>query len=266
VSLEIYINLPEQTSSTVESAHSGEQLYAFLAHWNQYMVMAGSAFLVLGALIFLYHEFRVLRVKDYKDRYDYVYLNEVRFAWYVVLCLIIAAFFFANTILAQRVLQDVLWFYARVFVTVSITTMAYFEFHSMVRIHYPRQLNRRLNRIRNVPRISPQGNNMRKLSETEEDHYLEAEQVAEESGGVHSVDYDVWLDDKTGFKKIEKYWAYQHVEECSECGYFTFCIDGEEIERRPTPSEPGLLNKHFKCSYCGHREFREIVLACLVQK
>jgi hypothetical protein len=77
------------------------------------------------------------------------------------------------------------------------------------------------------------------------------------------VDYDVWLDDKTGYKKIEKYWAYQHTEECPECGYFTMKISSEEIEKSPTASEPGLLLKHFKCSYCNHREAREISLSKL---
>jgi len=247
----------------MEPTSSLEQSSAFFAHWDQYMVIAGIAFIVLGVLVFLFHEFRVLQVKDYKEKYDYVNLNEVRFIWYTVLCFIIAAFFFSNTIFTHKVLQDVLWFYVRIFITVSFAIIAYFIFYSMVRIYYPRQLEKRLHKIRNTPRISPQGNKMRKLSEAEEDHHLEADQIAEESGGVHSVDYDVWLDEKTGFKKIEKYWAYQHAEECSECGYFTLRIDNEEVEKRPTQEEQGLLIKHFKCSYCGHREAREIALARL---
>ena len=104
---------------------------------------------------------------------------------------------------------------------------------------------------------------MRRLSEEEEDAHLDASQIAEEASGVHSVDYDVWLDDKTGEKKIEKYYSYQHTEECPNCGYYTMKIDIEEVETAPTQNEPGKLLKHYKCSYCSHREQKEVVLAKL---
>lgn len=240
-----------------------EQTSALFTHWDQYMVIIGSVFIFFAIAIFLYHEFRVLQVKDLKEKYDYVNLHEVRYFWYTIMALIVAAFFFTNTILTQKVLHDMLWFYVRIFVTVSFAIIAYFIFSSLVRIYYPRQLEKRLYKIRNTARVSPEGNIMRKLSGSEEDHHLEAEKANTASGDVHSVDYDVWLDDKTGYKKIEKYWAYQHSEECAECGYFTLKIANEEIEKQPTSSEQGLLLKHFKCTYCNHREAREIVLAKL---
>jgi len=240
-----------------------EQSSVLFSHWNAYMSIAGTVSIVAGILIFLYYEFKVLQIKDYKGKYDYVNLHEIRYFWYAVMAFIVAAFFFANTILTQKVLADMLWFYVRIFITVSFAIISYFILYSMVRIYYPRQLEKRLNKIRNTPRLSPQGNVMRKLSESEEDHHLEADQIAEESSAIHSVDYDVWLDDKTGYKKIEKYWAYQHAEECSECGYFTMKISSEEVEKRPTATETGLLLKHFKCTYCNHREAREILLAKL---
>jgi len=247
----------------MEQVTSLEQSSTIFTHWDQYMTIAGSVSILIGILIFLYHEFKVMQVKDYKLKYDYVNLHEIRYFWYVVMAFIVAAFFFANTIFTEKVLHAMLWFYVRVFITVSFGIISYFILFSMVRIYYPRQLEKRLNKIRNTPRTSPEGNVMRKLSESEEDHHLEASQIAEESSAVHSVDYDVWLDDKTGYKKIEKYWAYQHTEECPECGYFTMKISSEEIEKSPTTTEPGLLLKHFKCSYCNHREAREIILTKL---
>jgi hypothetical protein len=119
-----------------------------------------------------------------------------------------------------------------------------------------------LNKLRTTPRISPAGNPMRRLSEEEEDVHLEADMIAEEAN-VHSVDYDVWIDEKTGHKKIEKYNSYQHAEECPECGYYTMKISKEEIEVKPTANETGLLLKHYKCEYCNHREAREVKLAKL---
>ena len=101
---------------------------------------------------------------------------------------------------------------------------------------------------------------MRKLTESEEEHHLEDVLKSED---IHTIDYDIWIDDATGYKKIEKYPAYQHAEECSECGYYTMLIAQEEIEQAPTISEQGVLLTHYKCSYCGHREEREVTVAKL---
>lgn len=236
------------------------------ANWDEYMLMGGAAFIVFGVLILLYHEFRLLQIKDYKEKFDYVNLHEVRYFWYAVISFILAAFLFANTVFTHRIEQHgMLWFWVRVFITVSMSIVLYFILDSLVRIYYPRQLEKRLRKLRNKPRVSPDGNLMRKLSETEEEHHLEADLHAQQGSEVHSVDYDVWIDDKTGYKKVEKYMAYEHAEECSECGYFTMKIHNEEIEKKPTETESGLLLKHFRCSYCNHREQREIVLTALSQ-
>ena len=152
------------------------------------------------------------------------------------------------------------WFYVRLFITASFGVIAYIICFSMVRIYYPRQLEKRLMRLRNTPRVSPDGNVMRKLTESEEEHHLEDVLRSE---AVHTIDYDIWIDDKTGYKKIEKYPAYQHAEECSECGYYTMRIAQEEIEQAPTISEQGVLLTHYQCTYCGHREQREVTVAKL---
>jgi hypothetical protein len=156
-----------------------------------------------------------------------------------------------------------LYFYVRIFITACFAVIAYFVFFSMVKIYYPRSVEKRLNKLRNTPRISPAGNAMRKLSEEEEDAHLEASQIAEESSAIHSVDYDVWIDEKTGYKTVEKYLNYQHTEECPECGYFTLKIAHEEVEKAPSQDESGLLAKHYKCGYCNHRELREVTIAKL---
>lgn len=232
--------------------------------WNEYMSLIGTGFIVLGILIFLYYEFRLLQIKDYKDKYDYVNTHEIKYFWYAIFLFIIAGFFFSNTFLTHRIIErGMLWFWVRLFITVSMGFIAYFFFSSIVRIYYPRRLEKRLQKIRLKPRISPAGNEMRRLSEEEEDAHLEADQIAEEASAIHSVDYDVWLDEKTGFKKVEKYMAYQHAEECPECGYYTMKIHSEEIEKQPTAEETGLLLKHYRCNYCRHRERREVVLAKL---
>jgi hypothetical protein len=216
-------------------------------------------------LIFLYHEYRIFQIKDFKEKYDYVNLNEIRFFWYMIMALIVAAFFYTNTIASVQIEGEdgSRWFFVRLFITISFAVVAYFIFFSMVRIYYPRNVERRLQKLRHAPRTSPQGNAMRRLGEDEEDIHLEQSQVEEEASEVHSVDYDVWIDEKTGFKKIEKYSAYQHAMECAECGYVTLRLVSEEIEKAPTQTDTGLLLKHYRCSYCKHREAKEVVIARL---
>lgn len=239
-----------------------ETTSTFFSAWDQYMYIGAAACVVLGVLILLYHEFKVLQLKDYKEKYDYVNLHEIKYFWYAVMAFIGAAALYANTIATENILNDgIRWFYVRIFITVSFAIIAYFTFNSLVRIYYPRQLEKRLTKFRNTPRISPAGNTMRKLSESEEEHHLEEAMKTE--GEIHSIDYDIWLDEKTGFKKIEKYPAYQHVEECSECGFYTMKIEAEEIEEAPTLDRQGLLLKHYRCTYCGHREQHKIVVAKL---
>lgn len=239
-----------------------ETMSTFLGLWDQYMFIGSVVCIITGVLILLYHEYRVLKIKDLKEKYDYVNQHEIQYFWYAVIAFIAAAAVYANTIMTSKILNDGMrWFYVRLFITACFGIIAYIVFFSLVRIYYPRLLERRLSRLRNTPRTTPEGNIMRKLTESEEDHHLEGELIAK--GEIHTIDYDVWIDDKTGYTKIEKYPAYQHAEECTECGYYTLKIDQEEIEQAPTANEEGVLLTHYECSYCGHREQREITVAKL---
>lgn len=235
----------------------------FITSWDHYMKLGSYACAVMAVVILLYHEFRIFQIKDYKQKYDYVNLHEIRYFWYAVMAFIIAVALYANSLASTMVFSDMqIWFYVRTFMTISFAVVAYFIFYSVVRIYYPRYVEKRLYKLRHKPRISPDGNVMRRLEEAEEEAHLEAHQFAEQKE-VHSVDYDVWLDEKTGYKKIEKYNAYQHAEECSECGYVTLKINREEVAVAPTTGENGVLIKHYRCSYCNHREAREQVIAKL---
>jgi len=235
-----------------------------LTSWDSYMMVGTTISVAFALFIFLYHEFRIFQIKDFKEKYDYVN-NEIRFFWYMIMALIVGAFFYTNTIASTQIesMDGTRWFFVRLFITVSFAVVAYFIFFSMVRIYYPRSVERRLLKLRHAPRISPQGNPMRRLSEDEEDIHLEQSQQAEEASEVHSVDYDVWIDEKTGYKKVEKYSAYKHALECPECGYVTLRLDSEEIEKAPTQTETGLLLKHYRCTYCKHREAKEVMIARL---
>jgi hypothetical protein len=226
--------------------------------------LIGLVFLGIAVLILVYHEARVIMLKSEKEKYDYVSMNEIRYFWYAVMAFILGVALLLDGIVTPLFSADPsLRIYIRIFFLAGFIVIAYLLLAGLVRFLYPRVIERRLKRIRNKPRVSPAGNIMRKLKEEEEAVHLEQSQIDEQASDIHSVEYDVWVDEKTGFKKIEKYMAYEHAEKCKECGFYTMKINSEEIEKKPTTTEDGLLIKHYKCSYCKHREAREIVIAKL---
>jgi hypothetical protein len=232
--------------------------------WDELIVLGAYASFGIAALILLYHEFRLLIIKNLKEKYDYINLHEIRYFWFAVIALIIGAALYSNAMVAKVFdVKGTTGIVIRVFYTLGFSAIAYYSLASLVRILYPRVVERRLTKVRNKPRISPTGGVMRKLSEEEEDVHLDQDQIDQEASDIHSVDYDVWIDEKTGYKTVEKYMNYQHAEECSECGFTTLKIHNEEIEVKPTANETGLLLKHYRCHYCRHREAREVVIAKL---
>lgn len=227
------------------------------------LLMGSYVFFGLTLLIVLFHEFKVMSISDQKDRYDYINLHELKYFRLGVIAFIAAVgLYLVATITPKLPVSDSLKLFISAFFLIVLGTIAYVTLTSIVGTIYPRLLEGRLNRIRNNPRKSSAGNIMRKLSEDEGSVHLEADQLSNQ-GEIHSVEYDVWLDDKTGEKRIDKYMAYQHAEKCGECGYYTMKIDVEEIAKQPTQSGSGLLLEHYKCTYCKHREVREVAIASL---
>jgi hypothetical protein len=241
-----------------------EKTTTFIETWDYYLILASYFFLAAAVLIVLYHEIKIMTTSNLKDRYDYVNLHEIRYFWYAIIALIgAAAMSFTALVTPKFPVDNSLKIYVSVPFLAGFVVILYMILSSVVRILYPRFLEARLERIRNKPRVSSAGNQMRKLSAEEGAVHLEAGQAAQHASEIHSVEYDVWLDDKTGEKKVEKYMAYQHSEKCGECGFYTLRVNTEEIVKSPTQSEDGLLIKHYKCSYCNHREAREVVIAKL---
>ena len=235
-----------------------------LALMDSWLTPAALVSFAAAVGIFLYHEFRVVTIRNPKERYDYVNTHEIRYFWYAVIALNVALTLFLNELVGPLlpVSEEVLPI-VRLFFMAAFAVIMYLLLSSAVRLLYPPVIERRLQRIRNAPRLSPAGNAMRKLKEEEESVHLEQTQIEEQASEIHTIEYDVWVDEKTGFKQVEKYLGYQHAEKCGECGFMTMKIDSEEIARKPTQAEEGLLIKHYRCSYCKHRERREVAIARL---
>lgn len=230
-----------------------------LSSWNMYGRYVTYVLLGVAALILLIYFVRMISIGDMKKKYDFINLREIRSLWISSILVIIALGIFANTLFDE---SGVMWFFVRIFITVMLGLILGIVVSNILRFYYPFYVEKRLNKLRYTPRISPKsGKPMKLLAEDEEDVYLDEGMQVEEN--VFSVDYDVWIDEETGYTKIEKYKGHLHALKCPECNYQTFKIQREEILTSPSENSPGELMKFFKCDYCGHKERKSFRIAKL---
>lgn len=221
----------------------------FLLFWNNAM-WAGSVIMFLaGVALYIFHKVRVAAITDYKARYDFLNTREIKTYKYVFLCFAIATLMVINLYGDANKLNEMgVWFFVRLFISIAWGTLVGYVAYLIMDYYYPTILSRKLKKWRYKPRISAAGNEMRLLSEEEEDVHLEEGMQAEES--AFSMDYDVWVDEASGEVKIEKYKGHLEALECNSCGFYTMRVVREEIVTPATPSAPGELIKHYQCSYC----------------
>jgi hypothetical protein len=220
----------------------------FIESWNYWAKNAAFAFIGIAVLRILFHFIKLSTTKDLKSRYDFINEKEISTLWSATVMILMGLSLLVNSFLFE---VGLFWFIIRWFSTLSIAFVLGVVANNMYKFYYPFYIEKRLRELRYKPRISPKsGKPMKLLSEEEEDVYLDEGMQAEED--VFSIDYDVWVDEESGFTKIEKYSGHLHALKCPECSYQTLRIAKEEIITRPTYDEEGELIKYFKCSYCDY--------------
>lgn len=230
---------------------------SLLGTWNMYGHYVSLGIVGLGLLILLVHYFKLLVTSDFKAKYDYINMYEINMLWYAALLLIIA-----GAVMGTTLIEEWSWlFFAGLFMSTMFAVIAGVIVQNILKFYYPFYIEKRLKKLRFTPRTSPDGRKMKLLSEEEEDVYLDEGMQAEED--AFSVDYDVWIDEESGYTKIEKYNGRLHALKCYECNYQTLKVSKEEIISSPTATEDGELMKYFACSYCGHKEKKSFVIARL---
>ncbi|MFC2126721.1 hypothetical protein ACFLU5_18195 [Bacteroidota bacterium] len=235
--------------------------YLYLEKWNNIGQMIAYFAICIGVLIIVYHYLRLLFTAEFKKRYDYINKNEVNTLWLSFLFVIVGICVLVNTFIPEG---EIVWLMVRVFVTVMMALIVGVIVSNLLKFYYPFYVEKRLRKLRYTPRKSPKsGKPMKLLSEEEEDVYLDEGMQAEEN--VFSIDYDVWIDEETGYTKIEKYSGHLVAMQCPECSYQTLKVVKEEIIESPTEGEEGELMKFFKCDYCGYKERRAFRVAKLVK-
>lgn len=221
----------------------------FIVAWNYSMILGTIIMIAAGIVIYLVYKIRLSSIRDYHKKYDFVNTHEIKTYKLIFYCFGVATALAINLYGREDMREVELWFYTRLFMSIAGGTLVAYVSYLVLEYYYPSRLDKKLKRYRYATRINPKtGNKMRLLSEEEEDVHLEEGMKAEE--GVFSVDYDVWIDEKTGDVKIEKYPGRLQALRCNTCGFYTMRIVKEEVTRMPSATEPGELVKHYQCSYC----------------
>lgn len=220
-----------------------------LLNWNKYGSYLAMAFAGIGVLIIIGHYTRLTMTRDYKARYNYINLFEINMLWRGFLLIIMGIALYLNTLFDE---SNWLWFFVRIFMIFMFAVILGIIVQNILKFYYPFFIEKRLKRLRYTPRISPDGRKMRLLSEDEEDVYLDEGMQVEED--VFSIDYDVWIDETSGYTQIDKYNGRLHALKCPNCNYQTLKVDKEEVIQEATTTEEGELMKYFVCGYCKHRQ------------
>lgn len=118
-------------------------------------------------------------------------------------------------------------------------------------------LSRYMRRLRQMPRYAKSsGQLMHRLSEDEEDEFLEHGHTVEEEVG--SIDHDVWISKDFSEVLILPYAKRMHgYKACPSCSYKTYKATKSKIITRATTSRSGKREVTFSCKAC-HYQKKEI--------
>jgi hypothetical protein len=217
--------------------------------WYTAMIIGGIFMVTVAIIVYLIYKMKVSMISDPKERHDFINKNEVRwYKWFYYL-IGLAAAFGVNLYGQDNNAGIGVWFIVRLFISICAATLIGYVASLVLEYYYPTVLNFKLRRLRYAPRINPKtGAKMRLLSEDEEDVHLDEGMQAEEN--MFSIDYDVWMDEKAGDIKIEKYQGHLIALQCNNCGFYTMKVMREEIIERNEDESPKELLKHYQCTYC----------------
>jgi hypothetical protein len=239
------------------------QMSNFVELWSQLALFGSYVFFGISILITVGYFLKLILIKGKSKKYDYVNKYEGKLFWYSLLSITIGIGLVINSAIESSFKTGSFFeFVIGIFMAGIISTIFGYAAYVYFKYYYPSVVEKKLKKLRFSPRFSAEsGKPMRLLSETGEDDHLTKEMIAEEEEFV--FDYDVWIDDETGHKIIEKYDAHLHALICSNCNFRTLKEVKENILKSPTINEEGLLVKFYKCSYCGHKENNEAIIASI---
>jgi hypothetical protein len=220
----------------------------FLTAWHQAMIIGAILMITAGFLVYLVYKLRLSSIQSLHERYDFINTKEIKNYKLVFYCFGIAAMLIINRYGMDKLKDVEVWFFARLIIAMAGGTLVGYVGYLVLEYYYPSVIHKKLLKCRFTPRIASNGVKMRLLSEEEEDVHLDLGMQAEEN--IFSIDYDVWVEEKSGEVKVEKYAGHLQALQCNSCGFYTMKVMREEVTKPATPDAPGELVKYYQCSYC----------------
>ncbi|MFT7033715.1 MAG: hypothetical protein ACJA2S_002223 [Cyclobacteriaceae bacterium] len=226
----------------------------FIDHWHQIALIWSQVTLGVAALIFGYYLLLLTTSRTLPQKYKFLSTHEIKYFWYTALSLTISFSFFLNSIMVrEHETSDNFSLIIKIALAGAIGFLVGYVLNTYLKVYYPFILEKKLSNLRFKKRISPNTKKeMRLLNEDEENIHLSDEMIAHEN--TFAYDYDVWIDEETGYKIIEKYEGNLHTLICDKCRFRTLKEYKEEVKSEPTQNEKGTVVKYYQCSYCDHKE------------
>ncbi|MEO9964767.1 MAG: hypothetical protein ABJF11_03195 [Reichenbachiella sp.] len=238
----------------------------FIIQWQEGAEVWALLFLFISFSIFLFYVIGLLIGRNRTKVYEYVSTHEIPAFLNVMIFASISLALYLNSILiGQYKTVNNFELVVQSAGSLIVGVMFWYITRVIIRIYYPYILAKHLAKIRFKKMYAPwNGNKMKLLNEDEEDLHLTEEQIAHEE--IFAYDYDVWIDEETGKKKIEKYDIHHTSLMCDECRFRTLHEIKEEVIKKPTRTNTGQLLKHYRCDNCGNKESIEKQIAPLSEE
>ena len=220
-------------------------------------------FLLLGGLgIFVFYVLRGIFSVDARARFAWMSMYEV---FFLRLSTQFVLFALVAYVLGVSLSAGV-WLFMSLVVLAPVGA-----FYLGRRLHrfyvytYPFFMEKRLTYLRyQRKRFSPEGRKLQHISKTEAALYLDEGQKKEEE--LKTMEHDVWLDESTGYVKVQSYHGPIIARRCPSCEYRTSKIErnsadqeADDLGQATESSLWGLSRKKsqkkasVRCHYCGNR-------------
>jgi DNA-directed RNA polymerase subunit RPC12/RpoP len=224
----------------------------------QYFNYIGFGLIALGILNRLLFEVQVMSKGDRAKKYKYVSASSVSNMRTTLYLWSASLFFFAFMMVGGFLgLGETYQYAAAGFMAFLIAFLFGSGFAAYVKYYFPSIMEKRLKNVRFKPmKSSTSGNKLRLLNELEEDEYLTPEMIEQEDN--LEADFDVWFDEATKETVIMQYDITDDAFVCNNCNFRTLKVHKEEIVKESSYAEPGEMHREYRCTYCGHREHKEI--------
>lgn len=232
-----------------------------LPEWLYLILNLGWVCLALSLLILFIYLIRLQSIGKRTKKYSFASAYETKYLSNASNILSVGLVFFAFFLIIEWIGRaEIYHIFGSGFFSVIIGFAFGYAFWAILKYYYPFILEKRLNKIRFKPMKSKtSGKEMRLMNEEEEDKYMTKAMIEEEEAMI--ADYDIWVDEETGEKTVEKYDMHFHALICDNCNFRTLRDVKEEIIKEPSATEEGVMIKEYKCTYCGHRKTKELKVA-----